>query len=552
MNNDPAVGESCDTFERDPLQAGLRAAFALNREERESALATLENANGVSSNILLREEPDEQAGLVVAATSEATRSRKACGRYVIDGEIARGGIGVILRGRDPDLGRDLAMKRLRAEHATNPLMIQRLIEEAQIGGQLQHPGILPVFELGVDAELRPFFTMKLVRGRTLASLLDERPSNDFERRRFLGVFELVCQTVAYAHARGVIHRDLKPSNILVGSFGEVQVVDWGLAKVMARKTDETQTGSEVASAPSNTSVLPTASAISSAEPPVSTNRTGSDDALSAAGSVIGTPAYMSPEQARGAVDLQDERCDVFALGSILCEILTGSPVYAGTRAEMLRAAAEADVTQAVARLDRCLADAELVDLACRCLAPELLQRPRDAVLVAREVTAYLERVEERSRAAELAVAEAKVLLRSERRLRRLSVIAGILACVTAIASGAMFVSEHQRAGAERRSVLLARSQLLAERERAEALERGLQVFVTLQGKGEYLLARAADSEPEKAKQWADLMGYVRQGIERSLPGITDQNARDRARILIGDLRRKESELRQKAIDSPPN
>ena len=111
-------------------------------------------------------------------------------------------------------------------------MIRRFIEEAQVGGQLQHPGILPVYELGLDAELRPYFTMRLVKGRTLAVLLEERPEPDVDLGRFLALFEQVCQTVAYAHARGVIHRDLKPSNIMVGAFGEVQVVDWGLSKVL--------------------------------------------------------------------------------------------------------------------------------------------------------------------------------------------------------------------------------------------------------------------------------------------------------------------------------
>src|SRR5262249_26012042 len=106
-------------------------------------------------------------------------------------------------------------------------------EEAQIGGQLQHPGIVPVYELGTFPDRRPYFAMKLVKGRTLAALLRERNDPHDDLPRFLGIFEQVAQTVAYAHARGVIHRDLKPSNVMVGSFGEVQVMDWGLAKVLA-------------------------------------------------------------------------------------------------------------------------------------------------------------------------------------------------------------------------------------------------------------------------------------------------------------------------------
>ena len=154
------------------------------------------------------------------------------GRYQFLGEIARGGMGAVLKGRDADLGRDLAIKVLLAEYHDDPEVVRRFVEEAQIGGQLQHPGIVPVYELGQFADRRPFFTMKLVQGSTLAALFRSRSTPADDLQRFLGIFEQVCQTMAYAHARGVIHRDLKPSNVMVGSFGEVQVMDWGLAKVL--------------------------------------------------------------------------------------------------------------------------------------------------------------------------------------------------------------------------------------------------------------------------------------------------------------------------------
>ena len=138
------------------------------------------------------------------------------GRYQLLGEIGRGGMGAVLKGRDPDLGRDLAVKVLLEEHRDDPELVRRFVEEAQIGGQLQHPGIVPVYELGQFADGRPYFTMKLVKGRTLAALLEERGDPAHDLPRFLAIFEQVCQTMAYAHARGVIHRDLKPSNIMVG------------------------------------------------------------------------------------------------------------------------------------------------------------------------------------------------------------------------------------------------------------------------------------------------------------------------------------------------
>ncbi len=164
-------------------------------------------------------------------------------------------------------------------------MVRRFVEEAQIGGQLQHPGIVPIYELGTFADLRPFFAMKLVKGHTLAQSLEARDGPDDDRPRFLSIFESIAQTIAYAHARGVIHRDLKPSNVMVGSFGEVQVMDWGLAKVLPRGgvVDDAQAGK-----------------LDRQETVIATDRSGSGEpGLSHAGSVMGTPSYMAPEQARG-------------------------------------------------------------------------------------------------------------------------------------------------------------------------------------------------------------------------------------------------------------
>ena len=128
-------------------------------------------------------------------------------------------------------GEDVAMKVLRAEHVQRAALVQRFVEEAQIGGQLQHPGICPIYELGLH-EKQPYFAMKLVKGETLAALLSRRTDTSDDLRLLVSIFEHICQTMAYAHSRGVIHRDLKPSNIMVGAFGEVQVVDWGFAKVL--------------------------------------------------------------------------------------------------------------------------------------------------------------------------------------------------------------------------------------------------------------------------------------------------------------------------------
>ena len=244
-------------------------------------------------------------------------------RYQFLGEVARGGMGAVLKGRDTDLGRDLAVKVLLEKHRDNPGLIRRFIEEAQIGGQLQHPGIVPVYELGCFDDRRPFFTMKLVKGHTLAALLEARRDPAHDRPRFLAIFEAICQTMAYAHARGVIHRDLKPHNVMVGSFGEVQVMDWGLAKV-----------------------LRTASEIDERTPEHARETTCHDRAehlrdvcLSrrlGAGHARVHAARAGFGRCGGGLD---ERSDVFALGAILCEILTGHPPYSGrTLAEIHRKA----------------------------------------------------------------------------------------------------------------------------------------------------------------------------------------------------------------------
>src|SRR5262249_22563525 len=178
----------------------------------------------------------------------------------------------------------------------------------------------------------PFLAMKLIRGRTLADLLAERGANGPQADRFLPVFEHVCQAVGYAHSRGVIHRDLKPSNVMVGEFGEVQVMDWGLAK----EVGSTESGVRDADAQHEAG----SSAVRS---PRST--------ATQAGAVVGTPAYMSPEQARG--EPADERSDVFALGGILCAILTGKPPNAGSSpAEALRRSAAGGVADSLATLRR--------------------------------------------------------------------------------------------------------------------------------------------------------------------------------------------------------
>ncbi|HEV3340927.1 MAG TPA: protein kinase, partial [Pirellulales bacterium] len=382
----------------------------------------LSGALGSMPAVLLRSDEVGCDGPASRLTSFEIQSRPAdTSRYRLFGEIARGGMGAILKGRDLDLGRDLAIKVLLDQRRDRPELVRRFIEEAQIGGQLQHPGIVPVHELGMLEDERPYFTMKLVRGRTLTSLLEARANLSDDRPRFLAIFEQVCQTIAYAHSRGVVHRDLKPSNVMVGSFGEVQVMDWGLAKVL--KT-----------APTDESFR----AQPGAEEGVQTVRHDSGVDHSRLGSVLGTPAYMAAEQARGETDRVDERADVFGLGAILCEILTGRPPYVGRTAdEVHRLAVVADLAHAHSQLLTCGAETELVSLARRCLAPLPSDRPRDGGEVAAEITAYLRGVQERLKQAELASVKAQARSAQEKTRRRLAVglAATIVALMATLAGG---------------------------------------------------------------------------------------------------------------------
>jgi tetratricopeptide (TPR) repeat protein len=373
--------------------------------------------------------------------------------YRVLREIARGGMGRVLAAYDLALDRDVALKVLLAGANSD-----RFVRESKITARLPHPGIPPVHALGTLADGSPFLAMKLIAGRTLA---DEMKTAD--RPRLLQAFVQVCQAVGFAHSRGIIHRDLKPSNVMVGAFGEVQVMDWGLAKDIDQASRERQRPEE---APPGTH--------GGTDPNQTTDQAAgeSTDERTQAGTVLGTPAYMAPEQARG--EAADPRSDVFALGGILCAILTGQPPYSGKSAlEVIRRAAAADLTEANARLERCGADAELVGLCRRCLSPRPDDRPADGQAVAVEMTAYLDGVQERLRRAELAQAEARAKAAEEAKRRRLT-LALAAAVVALLLGGGAFAwwrNAQAQAGRERDARNAeAVDALLNQAE--EALERG--------------------------------------------------------------------------------
>jgi tetratricopeptide (TPR) repeat protein len=323
--------------------------------------------------------------------------------YEILGEVGRGGMGVVYRAHDPAVNRHVAVKVLQQRYRKSPSATRRFVEEGQVTGQLQHPAIPAVHHIGTLPDGSPFLAMKLIKGDTLADRL-AAPSPD--RGGLVANFLQVAQAVAYAHSKGVIHRDLKPANVMVGQFGEVQVMDWGLAKVLAEAQPRPIPAQDTP---------PTEHSL------VETGRSSDPGSYTQAGSVLGTPAYMSPEQAGGEIDKLDERADVFGLGAVLCEILTGKPPYRDATAAAIRLrAVRGELDDAFGRLDGCGADAELVSLCKRCLDRDRDARPRDAGAVAAAVSAHLAAVEGRLRQAERDRAAAEARAAEEANTRRVA------------------------------------------------------------------------------------------------------------------------------------
>ncbi len=240
-------------------------------------------------------------------------------RYAPRRHHASGGLGDVFVAQDQELDREVALKRIQPRHADEPGAQARFEREAEITGRLEHPGVVPLYGRGRDADGRPYYAMRFIRGRSLRAAIEEfyKPDkakkNPAERavafRGLLQRFTAACNTVAYAHSRGVVHRDLKPDNIMLGPYGETLVVDWGLAKYVGRNEPVRDLAEE--------SVRP------AALPDGETTQTGA---------TVGTPAFMSPEQARGQTAAVGPASDVFSLGATLYQLLTGRPPYQGWQA----------------------------------------------------------------------------------------------------------------------------------------------------------------------------------------------------------------------------
>jgi serine/threonine protein kinase len=305
-------------------------------------------------------------------------------RYQLGELLGQGGMGEVLLATDVQIGRDVAIKRMRFKPSSQGYA--RFLREARVQGRLDHPAIVPVHELSVDADGRPFFAMKRLTGTTLHDILELLREGDpfaeerFTRQRLLRAFTDVCLAVEFAHTRGVIHRDLKPANIVLGDFGEVYVLDWGVARVLSDGGDGTAGAAGDLDSLGADIVAIAAGTFDDASGPT--------PAATEAGTILGTPGYIPPEQIRGDPSL-DHRADVYALGCILFEILSNEPLFPRGRPGLTAPFGEIDARPSQRPLGRDVPP-ELDALCVAATRAESSERPKSARFVGDQVQRYLD------------------------------------------------------------------------------------------------------------------------------------------------------------------
>ena len=276
-------------------------------------------------------------------------------RFHIIRPHARGGLGEVFVANDEELNREVALKEIQSNFADDVESRHRFVLEAEVTGGLEHPGIVPVYGLGQYEDGRPYYAMRFIKGQSLKEAITEfyedknltESERSLQMRKLLGRFIDVCQAIGYAHSRGVLHRDLKPGNIMLGKYGETLVVDWGLAKVKGRDESSLESGEQTLKPASGDSATPTM-----------------------AGSAIGTPAYMPPEQAAGRLDELGPASDVYSLGATLYHLLTGQPPFQGKNyVEILRAVQNGDFVEPLKLNDNIAKPLNAVCVKAMSLAP---------------------------------------------------------------------------------------------------------------------------------------------------------------------------------------
>ncbi len=338
------------------------------------------------------------------------------GRLQLLGELGRGGMGRVLEAHDPDLGRSVAVKIVLDPATTSPAQLQRFFAEARITSRLEHPNIIPVYDMGRTGDGLAWFVMRKVEGRSLAAVLralaagDAETRRDWSQRRLLSAFVQVCNAVAFAHDRGVLHRDLKPSNVMLGRFGQVLVLDWGVARALG--DDDEEVLREVADEETTLagfSLGPTAQVLAEVVPDDDRDRSLPPSSLdpearltitrSIDGSTIGTPGYMAPEQALGEIEELDARSDVFSLGAMLYEILTLRRMLDGrTVYELLHLTVSHTAADPRERAPERNVPDELAELCVRATRRSRGDRLPDVEALARGIDDFLDGARRRERA----------------------------------------------------------------------------------------------------------------------------------------------------------